>query len=35
MKVLIVDDELTAQTASGRASRALIQELRDHEVVVI
>ncbi len=34
-KVLMVDDELSVQTASGRASRALIQELRDHDVVVI
>ena len=25
-KVLMVDDELTAQTASGRAARALAQE---------
>ena len=35
MKVLMVDDELTAQTASGRASRALAQELRDREVIVV
>ena len=35
MKVLMVDDELNAQTASGRASRALAQELRDREVIVV
>ncbi len=35
MKVLMVDDELTEQSASGRASRALAQELRDREVVVV
>ena len=35
MKVLMVDDELTAQTASGRAARALVQELRDRDVAVI
>ncbi|MGB8212140.1 MAG: Orn/Lys/Arg decarboxylase N-terminal domain-containing protein [Anaerolineales bacterium] len=34
-KVLMVDDELTAQTASGRAARALAQELRDRDVTVI
>ncbi|MDR3576014.1 MAG: Orn/Lys/Arg decarboxylase N-terminal domain-containing protein [Anaerolineaceae bacterium] len=34
-KVLIVNDELTAQTANGRASRALVQELRDRDVTVI
>ena len=35
MKVLMVDDELSAQTASGRAARALIQELRDRDIAVI
>ncbi len=34
-KVLIVDDELTAQTASGRAIRALVEELREAEINVI
>jgi arginine/lysine/ornithine decarboxylase len=34
-KVLMVDDELTAQTANGRAARALAQELRDRDVTVI
>jgi arginine decarboxylase len=34
-KVLMVDDELTAQTASGRAARALAQELRDRDITVI
>jgi len=31
----MVDDELSAQTASGRASHALIQELRDRDITVI
>src|SRR5664280_2158071 len=31
----MVDDELTAQTANGRAARALAQELRDRDVTVI
>ena len=35
MKVLMVDDELSAQTASGRAARTLIQELRDRDITVI
>ena len=35
MKVLMVDDELAAQTASGRAARALAQELRERDVVVV
>jgi arginine decarboxylase len=35
MKVLMVDDELSTQTASGRAASALIQELRDRDVAVI
>jgi len=34
MKVLIVDDEITMQTANGRATCALTQELRDRDVVV-
>ena len=35
IKVLIIDDELPTQTAAGRAVRALVQELRDGEVIVI
>jgi arginine/lysine/ornithine decarboxylase len=35
IKVLIVDDELTLQTATGRAVRALVEALRDDEIVVI
>src|SRR5271157_4514808 len=35
MKVLMVDDELAAQTASGRAARAFIQELRNRDIAVI
>ncbi len=35
MKILMVDDELAAQTASGRAARALIQELRNRDIAVI
>ncbi len=35
MKVLMVDDELTAQTASGRAARALAEELRGRDIAVI
>jgi arginine decarboxylase len=35
IKVLIVDDNLATQTASGRAVRALVQELREGEVSVI
>jgi arginine decarboxylase len=35
IKVLIVNDELTTQTATGRAVRALVQELREGEVNVI
>jgi arginine decarboxylase len=35
MKVLIVDDELTAQTATGRAVRSLAQDLREQEIVVV
>jgi arginine decarboxylase len=35
MKVLMADDELKSQTARGRATRALAQELRDRDVAVI
>src|SRR5271157_828574 len=35
MKVLMVDDELAAQTASGRAARAFIQEFRNRDIAVI
>jgi arginine decarboxylase len=35
IKVLIVNDELNTQTATGRAVRALVQELREGEVNVI
>ncbi len=35
LKVLMVDDELLAQTATGRAMRALAQELRDRDIVVV
>jgi arginine/lysine/ornithine decarboxylase len=35
MKVLMVDDELAEQTACGRAARALAQELRERDVVVV
>ncbi|MFN8378230.1 MAG: Orn/Lys/Arg decarboxylase N-terminal domain-containing protein [Anaerolineae bacterium] len=35
MKMLVVDDELNDQTATGRASRALVQELRDRGVDVV
>lgn len=35
MKVLLIDDELTKQTANGHAVRALVQELRDREVAVV
>jgi arginine decarboxylase len=34
-KTLIVDDELAAATACGRALRALVQELCDRDVVVV
>lgn len=34
-KVLLVDDELREQSASGRALRALVQELRERDVDVI
>jgi arginine/lysine/ornithine decarboxylase len=35
IKVLIISDELPAQTANGRAVRALVQELRESEITVI
>ncbi len=35
IKVLVVDDELPEQSASGRAVRALVQELRDRDVTVV
>jgi arginine decarboxylase len=35
MKVLMVDDELAEQTANGRAARALVQELRDRDVIIV
>src|SRR5512142_3408918 len=34
-KVVMIDDELNEQSASGRASRALAKELRDRGVVVV
>ena len=34
-KVLIINDELTALTANGRAVRALVQELREGDITVI
>ncbi len=34
-KVLIVDDELASQTATGRAIRSLVEELREGEISVI
>jgi arginine decarboxylase len=35
MKILIINDELTTQTATGRAIRALAQELREGENTVL
>lgn len=35
MKALLIHDELNAQTAAGRAVRALIETLNEHEVEVI
>ncbi len=35
MKVLVVNDELTAQPARGHVTRALVQELRDRDVAVV
>ena len=34
LKVLMIDDEFTDQSASGRASRALAQELENKGIVV-
>src|SRR6185369_12265092 len=35
LRALVVDDELTAQTAEGRASRALVQELQERNIDVV
>ena len=35
LKVLIVDNELNAPSANGRAAQALVKELRDRDVVVV
>jgi arginine decarboxylase len=35
LRALVVDDELTAQTAEGRASRALVQELQGRGIEVV
>ena len=35
MKVLIIDNELHAPSANGRAAQALVKELGDRDVVVI
>jgi len=35
MKVLIVDDELNSPTATGRAAKALTEELRKRDVLVV
>ena len=35
LKVLLVDDEFLLQTAGGRATRALVDELRDRGVEVL
>ena len=35
MRALVVDDELTLQTAEGRAARALVQELKERSIEVI
>ena len=35
MKVLIIDDELNAPTAAGRAAKALVEELRNRDVMVV
>lgn len=34
-RVLMIDDELAEQTASGRAARALAQELRDRDAQIV
>ncbi len=35
MKVLIIDDELSEQSANGRVTRALAEELRARDVTVV
>ena len=35
MKVLMVDDELAERTANGHTGAALVQELPDHDVIVV
>ena len=35
MRALVVDDELPAPTAEGRAARALVQELQGRGVEVV
>src|SRR5262249_9028439 len=35
LKALIVDDELAAQTAEGRATRALVQELQGRSIEIV
>ncbi len=35
LKLLIINDELNAQTANGRAVRAIVQELREEDITVI
>ncbi len=35
MRVLMVDDELIAQTATGRAARALVAELTNRDIAVV
>jgi arginine decarboxylase len=35
INILVVNDELTAQTAAGRAVRTLVQELRDENIEVV
>lgn len=34
-RVLVLDDELHLQTASGRATRDLVSELRRRQIVVV
>ena len=34
-RALVVDDELPAQTAEGRATRAIVQELQDRRIDVV
>ena len=35
LRALVVDDELPAMTAEGRATRALVQELQDRSIDVV